>query len=148
MVKPVGIAGVWISGTIEPVEVRFVIGDPLLDRQPRRLDGLHGLDVEGRRWRAWELDETLPKAMETEEEFDFLAVDDLADRFHGTLAAGAFERVAAPDSEDQVAPKWAHIAGGLLRRCGDEEDLRLMIVDFRLLICRGCRWPDDVVGDG
>jgi hypothetical protein len=56
LVKPVGIAGDWISGTIEPVEVRFVIGDPLLDRQSRRLDGVHGFDIEGRRWRARELD--------------------------------------------------------------------------------------------
>ncbi len=81
LVKPVGSAGVWISGTVEPVEVRFVIGDPFLDGQPRRLDGLHGFDVEGWRRRAWELDEPLPKAMETEEEFDLLAADDLADGF-------------------------------------------------------------------
>jgi hypothetical protein len=144
LVKPVGIAGVWISGTIEPVEVRFVIGDPLLDGQPRWFDGFHRLDVEGRRWRAWELDETLPKAMETEEEFDLLAVDDLADRFHGALAAGAFERIAAPDLENQVTPERAQVAGGLFGRGRDEEDFRLMIrlrrgydgqvVDFQLLI--------------
>lgn len=44
----------WIPGTVEPVEVRCVIGDPFLDRLPRWFDGLQGLDVEGRRWRAWE----------------------------------------------------------------------------------------------
>ncbi len=126
LIKPVGPAGVWISGTIEPVEVRFVVGDPFPDRQPRRLDGLHGLDVEGRRWRAWQLNQPLPQPVEAEEEYDLLPADDLADRFHGAPAAWALERVAAPDSEDQVVPKSAHVVGGLLRRCGDEEDFRLM----------------------
>ena len=55
--------------------------------------------------------------------FNFLAADDFADRFHGALAARAFERIATPDLENQVAPEGAHVAGGLLRRCGDEEDL-------------------------
>ena len=65
LVEAIGIAGVWISGTVEPVEVRFVIGNPLLDRQPRRLDGVQGFDIEGRRWRAWECDNSLPQAVET-----------------------------------------------------------------------------------
>ena len=30
--------------------------------------------------------------VEEEEEFDFLAADDLSDRFHGALAAGALHR--------------------------------------------------------
>ena len=52
-----------------------------------------------------------------------LAADDFADGFHGALAAGALERVAAPNLEDEVAPEGAHVAGGLSRWCGDEEDL-------------------------
>lgn len=91
-------------------------------------------DVEGRRRRAWECDDSLPEAVEAEEEFNFLAADDFADGFHGALAAGALERVAAPNLEDEVAPEGAHVAGGLFRWCGDEKDLRLMIVDFGLLI--------------
>ena len=37
---------------VELVEVRFVVGDPLLDRLPRRFDGFHGLDIEWWRRRA------------------------------------------------------------------------------------------------
>jgi len=40
----------WIPGTVEPVEVGLVVGDPLLDRLPDWFDRLHGVDVEGRRW--------------------------------------------------------------------------------------------------
>ena len=119
LVEAIGIGIGWIPRTVEPVEVRFVIGDPFLDRQPGRLDRLHGLDVEGRRWRAWELDKTLPQPVEAEEKFGLLAVDDLADRFHGALAAGAFERIAAPDLENQVTPEGAHVAGGLFGRRGN-----------------------------
>jgi hypothetical protein len=36
-----------VSFLVESVQVRFVIGDPFLDGHPRRLDGLHGLDIEG-----------------------------------------------------------------------------------------------------
>ena len=114
---------IWIPGTVEPVEIRLVVGDPLLDRLPGRFDRLHGLDVEGWRRRARERDDSLPEAVEAEEELDFLAADDFADGFHGALAAGALERVAAPNLEDEVAPEGAHVAGGLFRWCGDEEDL-------------------------
>lgn len=65
LVEAFGIGIGLIPRTVEPVEVRFIIGDPFLDRQPGRLDRLHGVDVERGRWRARELDETLPKAMET-----------------------------------------------------------------------------------
>ena len=41
----VGFGG--IPGTVEPVEVGLVVGDPSLDGLPGRLDGLHGFDVEG-----------------------------------------------------------------------------------------------------
>lgn len=71
LVESVGIAIRWIPGTVEPVEVRLFIGDPFLDRLPGRLDRLHGLDIERRRWRAGELDDAFPKAVETEEEFNF-----------------------------------------------------------------------------
>ena len=73
------------------------------------------------------MDDALPQSVEAEEEFDFLATDDLADRFHGALAAGALKWVAAPDFQDEIAPEGAHVAGGLLGRCGDEEDFGLKI---------------------
>ena len=60
--------------------------------------------------------------MEAEEEFDFLATDDLAHRFHRALAARTFEWIATPDFQYEVTPEGAHVAGGLLRRRGDEED--------------------------
>lgn len=34
----------------------------------------------------------------------------VADGFHGALAAGALERIATPDLEDQIAPEGAHVA--------------------------------------
>ncbi|MFT7173345.1 MAG: hypothetical protein ACI9NQ_001565 [Paracoccaceae bacterium] len=55
--------------------------------------------------------------------FDFLATEDLADGLHGALAAGALERVAAPNLKDEVAPEGAHVAGSAFGRGGDEEDL-------------------------
>jgi hypothetical protein len=48
----------WISGTVESVEIGFVVGGPFLDRLPGRLDRLQGLEVEGRR-RARERDDPL-----------------------------------------------------------------------------------------
>ena len=134
LVETVRIGIGWIPGTVEPVEVGFVIRDPFLDRLPGWFDRLHGLDVEGWRWWAWKLNEAFPQAVEAEKKYDFLAADDFADRFHGALAARAFERIAAPCFQDEVAPEGAHAAGGLFRRCGDEEDFRLMIIDFGLLI--------------
>jgi hypothetical protein len=38
-------------------------GNPFLDRLPGRFDGFHRLDVERRRWRAREHDDSLPKAL-------------------------------------------------------------------------------------
>ena len=61
--------------------------------------------------------------MEAEEKFDLFAAEDGADGFHGALAAGAFQGVASPHFEDEVAPEGAHIAGGLFGWGGDEEDL-------------------------
>ncbi len=146
LVEPVWVRLIWIPGTVEPVEIRFVVGDPFLDRLPGRFDRLHGLDVEGWRRRARECDDSLPETVEAEEEFNFLAADDFADGFHDALAAGALERVAAPNLEDEVAPEGAHVAGGLFRRRGDEKDFRLWIGDFGFRIGR-IRGTDDAVGD-
>ena len=146
LVEPVWVRLIWIPGTVEPVEIRFVVGDPFLDRLPGRFDRLHGVDVEGWRRRARERDNSLPEAVEAEEELDFLAADDFADRFHDALAAGALERVAAPCLQDEVAPEGAHVAGGLFRRRGDEKDFRLWIGDFGFRIGR-IRGTDDAVGD-
>lgn len=73
------------------------------------------------------MDQPLPQAMEAEVEFDFLAADDLAHGLHSALAARAFERIAAPNVKNQVAPERAHFAGGLFVRWRDEEEFRLRI---------------------
>ena len=130
---------------VEPVQVRFVIGDPFLNGLPGWLDGLHGVDVEGRRGRAREMDNSLPEAVEAKEEFDFLASDHSAGDLHRSIAAGAEERVAAPHFEDEVAPEGAHVAGSAFGRCGNEEDLDGgWVFGWRF----GLGWPDDAVGDG
>ena len=46
LVEPVWVRLIGIPGTIEPVKVGFVVGDPFLDRLPGWLDRLHRLDVE------------------------------------------------------------------------------------------------------
>ena len=130
---------------IEPIEVRIVIRNPFLDGLPRWLDGLHGIDVEGRRRRAGKLDDAFPETLEPEKEFDFLATENLADGLHGALAAGALERVAAPNLEDEVAPEGAHVAGSTFGRRGNEEDLGgRWFFGWRLRL----GWPDDAVRDG
>jgi hypothetical protein len=129
---------------VEPVHVRVVVRDPFLDGLPGWLDGLHGIDIEGRRRRAREMDDTSPEAVEPEKEFDFLATEDLADGLHGALAAGALERVAAPNLEDEVAPEGAHVAGSTFGRRGDEEDLGGRRFFGGSL---GLGWPDDAVRD-
>jgi len=80
---------------IEPSEIRLVIWDPFLDGLPRWLDGLHGFDIEGRRWRAGKVDDTLPESVETKEEFDLAGAQVCAHGFHDAVAAGALERVAS-----------------------------------------------------
>ena len=117
----VGFGG--IPGTVEPVEVGLVVGDPSLDGLPGRLDGLHGLDIEGGRWWTGKVDDSLPQAVEAEEKFDLLGADEGADGFHGALAAGAFQGVSSPHPEDEVAPEGAHVPGSTDGRGGDEEDL-------------------------
>jgi len=123
LVDAVGIGIGGIPGTVEPIKIRFFVGDPFLDRLPRWLDGFHGLDVERRRRWARKLNKPLPKPVETEEEFDLLGPFDGADEFHGSFATGALERIGTPDFEDEVAPEGTHGTGALLRGCGDEEDL-------------------------
>ena len=104
LVELVGLGVACRPFLVEPVQVRFVVGDPFLDGLPRWFDGLHGVDVEGRRWRAREMDNALPEAVKAEEEFDFLVADHGDGDLHRPIAAGALERVAAPHFEDEVAP--------------------------------------------
>ena len=112
---------------------RIVIPEGAIEATPLRV-GLLVNDFDRLADELYHLHDSLPEAVEAEKKFNFLAADDFADGFHGALAAGALERVAAPNLEDEVAPEGAHVAGGLFRWCGDEKDLRLMIVDFGLLI--------------
>ena len=123
-----------IPRAVEPVKIGFIIGDPFLDRLPRRFDGFHRLDVKWRWWWTWELDDAFPKTVEEEKKFDLFGAFDGTDDFHGSFATGALERGGSPDFEDEVAPEGTHGAGALLWRGRDEEDFRLMIVDFGLLI--------------
>ena len=44
LVEAVGIGIGGIPGTVEPVEIGFVVWDPLFDRLPGWFDRLHGLD--------------------------------------------------------------------------------------------------------
>lgn len=123
MVVALDLGTVRVPFLVELVEIWVVIGNPFLDGLPRWLDGLHGVDVEGRGRRAREMDNAFPEAVESEEEFDFLAPEDGADGFHDTLAVGALEAIAAPHLEDEVTPQEAHIPGSTFGRGGDEEDL-------------------------
>ena len=123
LVERVGLRLDGIPGTIEPIEIRLLIGDPFFDGLPGWLDGFHGFDVEGWWGRARKMDDACPKTVEAEEEFDFLAPDDSADPFHGALAVGTFERIATPHLEYEVAPERAHVAGPAFGWGGDEEDL-------------------------
>jgi hypothetical protein len=123
LVEAVRVRLMGIPGTVEPVEVRLVVGDPFFDCLPGWFDRLHGLDVERRRWWAGELDNALPEAVEPQEKFDLLGAFDGTYEFHGSFAARALERIGSPYFEDEVAPEGSHGAGALLRGCGDEEDL-------------------------
>jgi hypothetical protein len=123
LVVALGLCAGGVPFLVEPIEVRVFVRDPLLDGLPRWLDGLHGLDIEGRWWWAWKANDSLPEAEEPEKEFDFLATEDLADGLHGALAARTLEGITAPNFEDEVAPEGAHVAGSAFGRRGDEEDL-------------------------
>lgn len=65
--------------------------------------------------------------MEPGKKFNFLTADCFADEFHGAHAAGALERIAAPCLQDELTAEGAHVADGLLRRRGDEEDLEVAL---------------------
>ncbi len=69
------------------------------------------------------MNDAFPEAVEAEEEFDFLVAQEGVDGFHDALAAGALERVATPDLEDEISPKGTHVAGPALGRGGNEKDL-------------------------
>ena len=145
LVVALGLCAGGVPFLVEPVQARVVIRNPFLDGLPGGLDLLDGLDIEGRRRRAGKMDDAFPEALEPEKEFDFLATEDGADGLHGAFAARAFERVATPNLEDEVAPEGAHVAGGLFGWGGDEEDLggrRFFGGRLRL------GWPDDAVRDG
>jgi hypothetical protein len=72
-----------------------LVGDLFLERLLEWRDRLHGVNIEGWRRLAWELNEVLPEAVEAEKKFDFHTADDFTDGFHGTLATGALEGIAA-----------------------------------------------------
>lgn|GEM_PF-1112669 len=130
---------------IEPIEVRIVIGDPLLDRLPRGLDGLHGVDVERRWWRAGKLYDSFPETLEAEEKFDLFRLAEGADRLHGARAEGTLDGITTPNLEDEIAPEGAHVASPTLGRCGDEKDLGgRWFFDWSLRL----GWRDDAVGNG
>jgi len=113
LVELVGLGVACRPFLVEPVQVRFVVGDPFLDGLPRWLDGLHGVDVEGRRWRARarararEMDNTLPEAVEAEEEFDFLAADPSAGDFHRPIAARASSPCRHPRIRPTTSRRWS-----------------------------------------
>ncbi len=127
------LGGVWALVEQVAVWLRIVVGNPFADGLPRRLDGLEGLDVEGRvRW--WrDVDDALmslplhpsgclrqsmsaplpfPKSVQAEEEFDFPGAEESVHDFHGAFATRALEWIGVPDSEDEVTPERAHRAGG------------------------------------
>ena len=143
LVEPVWVRLIGIPGTVKPDQIRFVIGNPFPDRLPGRFDELHGLDVERRRWWAGELDYALPEAVEPQEKFDLLGALHGPGEFHGRFATRAFEWVATPNLENQVAPQWSHVAGVLFRGCRDEEDFGGWCFRRRI----GFGRTDDPVGD-
>ncbi len=81
--------------------------------------------------------------METEGKFDLLGAFHSTCEFHGCFAARSLEGIATPNLENQDAPQWPHVTGGLLRGCRDEEDFGGWW--FRREI--GFWRADDAVGD-
>ncbi len=111
-----------VGALVEELEtrLRIVVCNPFADGLPRRLDGLEGFDVEGRvRWR-WDVDDSFPKSVQAEEEFDFPGAEEGIHDFHRGLAGRALERVGAPDAEDEIAPERAHGTGGDFGRRRDD----------------------------
>ena len=143
LVVALGLCAGGVPFLVEPVQVRVVIRGPFLDGLPGWFDGLHSIDVEGRGRRAGEMNDALPEAVEAEEEFDFLATEDLAYGLHGALAAGTLEGITTPNLENEIAPEGAHVASPTLGRCGNEEDLGGRRIFGGNL---GLGWRDDAVG--
>jgi len=123
LVIPAGIISCWFSFLIEPIEIRFVIGNPFFDGLPRRLDANDRFNIKGRRWRARKVDDALPATVESEEEFNFLPAQKESKGFHKPLTARAAERISTPDFEDEIAPEGKHVAGSTSRRGGNEKYL-------------------------
>ncbi len=71
---------------------------------------------------SWQGAAAFPEPVQPQEELDFLRSEQGAGDLHGAFAAGAAERVAAPDAENQVAPQRAQGAGGLFGRRGHQQD--------------------------
>ena len=57
---------------------------------------------------------TFPESMQAEKEFDFLTAQHRPHDFHRAVAAGTFERIAAPDLQDEITPQGAHESGTAL----------------------------------
>jgi len=98
----------WIPGTVEPVEAGFIVGDPFLDRLPGWFDRLHRLDVEGRRWRARERDDSLPEAVEAEEELSTLL------RTPYQSAFGIQEMLTEVSNEYSISPRRMTLRTGFM----------------------------------
>jgi hypothetical protein len=102
---------------VEPIQIRFLVGNPFLDRLPRWLDGLEGFDVEGRFGRRRDIDDRggpldilaglpisgMPQCIEVRQGVD-------AD-VRRLVAWGGFEKVVAAD--------------GRIARVGKSGDFRL-----------------------
>jgi len=73
------------------------------------------------KWR--NIDERLPKAVESEEKFDGFGTGDGFHSAESAVAARALEGMDGPDGLDEVAPERAQGAGGGCFGWRDEEDL-------------------------
>ena len=57
---------------------------------------------------------TFPESMQAEKEFDRLAAQHRPLDFHRAVAAGTFERIAAPDLQNEITPQRAHESSAAL----------------------------------
>ena len=100
-----------------------------------RVDRLESIDVEWGIGRWGDVDESLPEAVETEEEFDGFRAGEGLHWAESAVAMRALEGVDGPDGFDEVAPERAHGAGGGFFGWRDKEDLG------RRLATDSERWP-------
>lgn len=68
---------------------------------------------------AGDVDDAFPHSVEAQEELDLFGAGEGSVHFHEALAAGAEERVLAPDAQDEISPEGAEVAGALGGRCGN-----------------------------